>query len=85
MRERSPKGVGVRGLPPRPLRGYTPPHETHPLPPRPLAPLPMLAADPPAEVTNSIGMKLVRIAPGEFMMGTGTEPPKSLEEWSKRD
>ena len=50
-----------------------------------LFPIPMLAADPPAEVTNSIGMKLVRIAPGEFTMGSGAEPPKSLEQWAKRD
>src|SRR5687768_16180938 len=33
-----------------------------------LAP-PLLAADPPATVTNSIGMNLERIAPGEFVMG----------------
>jgi formylglycine-generating enzyme len=48
-------------------------------------PLSVLAADPPAEVTNSVGMKLVRIAPGTFTMGAGTEPPKSIDLWSKRD
>jgi formylglycine-generating enzyme required for sulfatase activity len=47
--------------------------------------LSLFAADPPAELTNSIGMKLVRIAPGEFTMGAGTEPPTSIELWSKRD
>src|SRR5215213_2793111 len=48
-------------------------------------PLAAFAADPPAEVTNSVGMKLVGIAAGEFTMGAGTEPPKSIELWSKRD
>src|SRR5262245_31710992 len=44
-------------------------------------PLSLLAADPPAEGTNSIGMKLVRIGPGEFTMGAGTEAPKSIDLW----
>ena len=48
-------------------------------------PFPMFAADPPADVTNSIGMKLVRIAPGEFTMGSGSEAPKSADQWAKRD
>jgi formylglycine-generating enzyme required for sulfatase activity len=48
-------------------------------------PLAVFAADPPGETTNSVGMKLVRIAPGEFTMGAGTEPPKSIDLWSKRD
>lgn len=48
-----------------------------------LVSVPALAAEPP--VTNSIGMKLVRIAPGEFVMGTGTEPPRSADQWAKRD
>ncbi|HKB03542.1 MAG TPA: SUMF1/EgtB/PvdO family nonheme iron enzyme [Gemmataceae bacterium] len=48
-------------------------------------PLSLLAADPPAEGTNSIGMKLVRIGPGEFTMGAGTEAPKSIDLWSNRD
>jgi len=48
-------------------------------------PFPMFAADPPADVTNSIDMKLVRIAPGEFTMGSGSEAPKSTDQWAKRD
>lgn len=32
-------------------------------------------------LTNSIGMKMVRIEPGEFLMGTGATPPASREEW----
>jgi formylglycine-generating enzyme required for sulfatase activity len=43
----------------------------------------LLAADP--SVNNSIGIKLVRIGPGEFVMGTGTEPPRSADQWAKRD
>mgnify|MGYP002623991114 FL=1 len=35
--------------------------------------------------TNSIGMKLVRIAPGEFHMGRGQAPPTTEAEWSERD
>jgi formylglycine-generating enzyme required for sulfatase activity len=37
------------------------------------------------EITNSLGMKLVHIAPGEFAMGTGERPLKSREEWLTRD
>src|SRR5262249_58459515 len=37
------------------------------------------------EITNSLGMKLVRIEAGEFTMGTGERPPKSREEWLTRD
>ena len=37
------------------------------------------------EHANSLGMKLVRIEPGEFRMGTGDAPPKSREEWLERD
>ena len=37
------------------------------------------------ESTNSIGMKLVRIEPGTFVMGTGEAPPKTREEWDGRD
>lgn len=44
---------------------------------------PIFAADEP--ITNSIGMKLVRITPGEFMMGSGAELPKTTDEWAKRD
>jgi sulfatase modifying factor 1 len=35
--------------------------------------------------TNSLGMKLVRIEPGEFLMGSGEGPPRSKEEWQSRD
>ena len=35
--------------------------------------------------TNSLGMKMVRIEPGEFVMGCGQAPPKSEAEWKKRD
>lgn len=37
------------------------------------------------QITNSLGMKLVRIEPGEFVMGTGDAPPKTREEWLERD
>jgi formylglycine-generating enzyme required for sulfatase activity len=37
------------------------------------------------EHVNSIGMKLVRIEPGEFRMGQGDAPPKSRDEWLQRD
>ena len=37
------------------------------------------------ESTNAIGMKLVRIQPGTFVMGTGDAPPKTREEWDGRD
>jgi formylglycine-generating enzyme len=47
--------------------------------------VPALAADPPATMTNSIGMSFVRIEPGDFVMGTGDEPPQSANEWAKRD
>jgi hypothetical protein len=43
----------------------------------------VLAQDP--EATNSAGMKLVRIAPGDFVMGAGDGPPRSREEWQGRD
>jgi formylglycine-generating enzyme len=35
--------------------------------------------------TNSIGMKLVRIPGGEFVMGQGDAPPRTAAEWAKRD
>ncbi|MBL8797096.1 MAG: SUMF1/EgtB/PvdO family nonheme iron enzyme [Planctomycetia bacterium] len=47
-----------------------------------------LAAEPlPAgkDFTNSIGMKFVRIEPGEFIMGQGEAPPKTRDEWNERD
>ena len=34
---------------------------------------------------NSIGMKLVRVEPGEFLMGQGDTPPKTRELWNERD
>jgi len=37
------------------------------------------------EITNSLGMKLVRIEPGAFVMGQGEAAPKSREEWLERD
>ncbi len=37
------------------------------------------------EVTNSMGMKLMRISPGEFVMGAGDAPPKRRDEWHERD
>jgi len=37
------------------------------------------------EQTNSLGMKLVRIEPGEFVMGSGEAPPKTREDWDTRD
>ena len=37
------------------------------------------------EQTNSIGMKFVRIEPGEFVMGVGDSPPKTQAEWLERD
>lgn len=37
------------------------------------------------ELNNSIGMKLVRIEPGTFVMGAGDAPPRTREEWNDRD
>jgi formylglycine-generating enzyme required for sulfatase activity len=37
------------------------------------------------EVVNSLGMKLVRIEPGEFVMGNGAAPPANRDEWLTRD
>ncbi|MEX0704533.1 MAG: SUMF1/EgtB/PvdO family nonheme iron enzyme [Planctomycetales bacterium] len=36
-------------------------------------------------VTNSLGMTLVRVEPGEFVMGSGDAPPRSQEEALERD
>jgi formylglycine-generating enzyme len=44
--------------------------------------LPTLAADP---ITTLIGIKLVQIEPGTFVMGNGDAPPKTLADWAKRD
>ncbi len=37
------------------------------------------------EFTNSIGMKLVRIEPGAFVMGQGEAAPRTRQEWEARD
>lgn len=37
------------------------------------------------EIVNSLGMKLVRIEPGKFLMGQGETVPASREEWKQRD
>jgi sulfatase modifying factor 1 len=42
-------------------------------------------AGPPREITNSLGMKLIRIEPGEFVMGSGAEPPRDRKTWEERD
>ena len=34
---------------------------------------------------NSIGIKLVRIEAGKFVMGSGDAPPRTREEWNERD
>jgi sulfatase modifying factor 1 len=39
----------------------------------------------PREATNSLGLKLVKIESGEFVMGTALAPPASKEEWHQRD
>src|SRR5205809_362571 len=40
---------------------------------------------PPAELTNAVGVKLVRIEPGQFLMGNGSEPPRERDAWETRD
>ena len=35
--------------------------------------------------TNSVGMKLVRIEAGGFVMGQGDAPPTTKEDWLGRD
>jgi formylglycine-generating enzyme required for sulfatase activity len=47
----------------------------------------LLAAEHPREkeITNALGMKLVRIEAGEFTMGAGEAPPKTRDEWNARD
>jgi sulfatase modifying factor 1 len=37
------------------------------------------------EITNSVGMRMLRIDAGEFVMGTGSLPPKDRQEWEQRD
>ena len=39
----------------------------------------------PRETKNSIGMRFVTVAPGEFVMGDGAGPPKTPAEWEARD
>jgi sulfatase modifying factor 1 len=44
-----------------------------------------LAAGQDKDETNSLGMKLVRIEAGEFLMGCGEAPPRTKAEWESRD
>ena len=44
-----------------------------------IAPAPAAVPTPPAPISNSIGLKLVRIPPGEFIMGS-LEPLEQLEK-----
>jgi formylglycine-generating enzyme required for sulfatase activity len=37
------------------------------------------------EITNSVGMRMMRIEVGEFTMGTEQSPPKDRQEWEQRD
>lgn len=37
------------------------------------------------EITNSAGMRLVRVNAGEFLMGSETAPPQDRQEWEQRD
>jgi formylglycine-generating enzyme required for sulfatase activity len=46
---------------------------------------PCLAQPEARQWTNSIGMKFVRIGPGEFVMGSGEAPPRDRQEWESRD
>src|SRR5207253_675358 len=39
----------------------------------------------PRDATNSVGMKLIRIDPGVFVMGSGSEPPHDRQMWEARD
>lgn len=58
------------------------------IPAGPGAPVPgVFSADPPRdrEIANSLGMKLVRIEPGRFLMGQGETGPASREQWQERD
>jgi sulfatase modifying factor 1 len=43
------------------------------------------SAGAPKNVTKSLGMKLVRVEPGEFMMGNAAEAPRDRQTWEKRD
>src|SRR5262249_47569424 len=46
---------------------------------------PLSAAAPRETGTTSIGMRLVRVAPGEFVMGSGDAPPASTDLWARRN
>src|SRR5262249_30936118 len=37
------------------------------------------------QYTNSLTMKLVRVEPGQFLMGQGDAPPKTRDDWITRD
>lgn len=52
-----------------------------------LVPAIVRAAESPTEkeFVNSIGMRLVRVQPGEFTMGTSEPAPANEEEWRERD
>ncbi len=52
-----------------------------------LFPIAVIGADLPAgkEHTASVGIKLVRIEAGEFVMGSGDAPPRTREEWDVRE
>src|SRR5262245_48662084 len=39
----------------------------------------------PGDITNSSGMKFKRVEAGEFVMGLGSAPPRTREEWTQRD
>ena len=45
----------------------------------------MPAGEQPPQIANSLGMKLVRIEPGEFVMGSAPAPPRTRDEWLERD
>src|SRR5262245_27232348 len=49
--------------------------------------VPLYGAELPTEkeLVNSLGMKLVRIEAGQFVMGTGERPPVTRKEWDERD
>jgi formylglycine-generating enzyme required for sulfatase activity len=45
----------------------------------------LAGADEPKGRTNSIGIRLVAVPAGEFIMGNSEAPPKSRDQWSERD
>src|SRR6476620_5368131 len=52
-----------------------------------LALVPVVAGGLPKDkhIKNTLGMKLVRIEPGEFFMGAGAAPPRTKAEWIDRE